>query len=480
MAARLASKRRESRFGAVQESFRSGRNEGIVSEKEELQESALDHRPTLLRDRSFWGIALTQFLGAFNDNVFKQIVLLLALPVAANAMVAGGAPSVNAMQANDDMQGWATFVFSIPFVVFSGFAGYLSDRYSKTPIIVYAKVAEIAIMVLGLVAFYFYGSLGMLGTWTVLFLMATQSAFFGPGKYGVLPELFRPTDLPKANGLILMSTFLAIIFGVTFAGKLMTWLVGEDMSSTDQLWIGSMICIVIAILGTLSSLMIRLTAPAQPNATLTADAFGLNKDIIQLLRTDKPLLSALLVSCVFWMVASIAMPAVNQAGRNMLQLSMEETSLLVGMIAVGIMVGAPLGGYLCRVIPGRTAVTLGLWGIVVSLLLLGFWQGNALWLSASMTRLTLIGLGISAAIYSIPLQVFLQDRPPNELKGRMIATMNQANFLGMMLAGPLYQLFLQIAKWLQFPVSSVFWMIGLMVIPLAIGYRMGGRNPPKD
>jgi acyl-[acyl-carrier-protein]-phospholipid O-acyltransferase/long-chain-fatty-acid--[acyl-carrier-protein] ligase len=180
------------------------------------------------------------------------------------------------------------------------------------------------------------------------------------------------------------------------------------------------------------------------------------------------------------MVASIAMPAVNQAGRNMLQLSMEETSLLVGMIAVGIMVGAPLGGYLCRVIPGQTAVTLGLWGIVVSLLLLGFWQGNALWLSASMTRLTLIGLGISAAIYSIPLQVFLQDRPPNELKGRMIATMNQANFLGMMLAGPLYQLFLQIAKWLQFPVSSVFWMIGLMVIPLAIGYRMGGRNPPKD
>jgi acyl-[acyl-carrier-protein]-phospholipid O-acyltransferase/long-chain-fatty-acid--[acyl-carrier-protein] ligase len=321
--------------------------------------------------------------------------------------------------------------------------------------------------------------MGMVGTWTVLFLMATQSAFFGPGKYGVLPELFRPADLPKANGLILMSTFLAIIFGVTFAGKLMTWLVGEDMSNTDQLWIGSMICIAIAILGTLSSLMIRTTAPAQPNATLTADAFGLNKDIIHLLRTDKPLLSALLVSCVFWMVASIAMPAVNQAGRNMLQLSMEETSLLVGMIAVGIMVGAPLGGYLCRVIPSRTAVTLGLWGIVVSLLLLGFWKGNAMWLSTSMTRLTLVGLGISAAIYSIPLQVFLQDRPPNNLKGRMIATMNQANFLGMMLAGPLYQLFLQIAKWLQFPVSSVFWMIGLMVIPLAIGYRMGGRNSLK-
>ncbi|MCF7963250.1 MAG: MFS transporter, partial [Pirellula sp.] len=339
-----------------------------VSESEptsifELQseETNQDHLPALLKDRSFWGIALTQFLGAFNDNVFKQIVLLLALPVAAGA---------GAMQSSEDMQGWATFVFSLPFVLFSGFAGYLSDRFSKTPIIVYCKVAEIVIMLLGMIAFYYYGSWGWLGTWTVLFLMATQSAFFGPGKYGMLPELFRASDLPKANGLILMSTFLAIIFGVTFAGKLMTWLVGKDMAATDRLWIGSLICIVIAVVGTLTSLMIRKTPIAQPNAKLSADAFGLNNDIIFLLRKDKPLLMALLVSCVFWMVASIAMPAVNRVGVNMLALDMESTSILVGMIAVGIMVGAPLGGFLCRVLRSHRAVTLGLWGIVICLVLL--------------------------------------------------------------------------------------------------------------
>ena len=430
------------------------------------EETNQDHLPALLKDRSFWGIALTQFLGAFNDNVFKQIVLLLALPVAAGA---------GAMQSSEDMQGWATFVFSLPFVLFSGFAGYLSDRFSKTPIIVYCKVAEIVIMLLGMIAFYYYGSWGWLGTWTVLFLMATQSAFFGPGKYGMLPELFRASDLPKANGLILMSTFLAIIFGVTFAGKLMTWLVGKDMAATDRLWIGSLICIVIAVVGTLTSLMIRKTPIAQPNAKLSADAFGLNNDIITLLRKDKPLLMALLVSCVFWMVASIAMPAVNRVGVNMLALDMESTSILVGMIAVGIMIGAPIGGFLCRILPSHRSVTIGLWGIVLCLVLLGFWKGNALFLSVNLTRVVLILLGISAAVYSIPLQVFLQDRPPNQLKGRMIATMNQANFLGMMLAGPLYQLFLQIAKWLNYPVSSVFWMIGIMVVPLAIFYRMGDK-----
>jgi len=82
-------------------------------------------------------------------------------------------------------------------------------------------------------------------------------------------------------------------------------------------------------------------------------------------------------------------------------------------------------------------------------------------------------LGVSAAIYSIPLQVFLQNRPPSELKGRMIATMNQANFLGMMLAGPIYQFFEFVSRSMGWPISSNFWMLGLMVLPMALFYRMG-------
>jgi len=426
----------------------------------------------VLQDRSFWGLAITQFLGAFNDNVYKQLVLLLALPAAAaGAGVAGG------MEASEDLQGWATFVFSLPFVLLSGFAGYLSDLKSKTPIIVASKVAEIVIMFLGILAFLNYGTWGWVGTWTVLFLMATQSTFFGPGKYGILPELFRPSDLPRANGLILMSTFLAIIFGVLIAGRLMDVLVGEDVAANaNRLWIGSLVCVFIAVLGTLSSLMIRRTPPAQPQAQLTADNFGLAKEMIALFRKDNPLLIALLVSCVFWMVASIAMPTVNRVGSGMLKLNLQDTSMLVGMIAVGIMLGAPLGGYLCRVWPNARVVRVGLWGIVISLGMLGMWTAGGLWLGLNATRIALILLGVSAAVYSIPLQVFLQDRPPVELKGRMIATMNQANFLGMMIAGPLYQLFLIFAKTLNWPVSSVFWMIALMVLPIAMFYRMGGPS----
>jgi acyl-[acyl-carrier-protein]-phospholipid O-acyltransferase/long-chain-fatty-acid--[acyl-carrier-protein] ligase len=82
-------------------------------------------------------------------------------------------------------------------------------------------------------------------------------------------------------------------------------------------------------------------------------------------------------------------------------------------------------------------------------------------------------LGIFAAIYAVPLQVFLQSRPPAELKGRMIGTMNQANFIGILLSGPLYQAFEAAASSMGWPISSVFWMLAALVIPLAIFYKLG-------
>src|SRR5881397_614870 len=109
------------------------------------------HHPPLFRDRSFWGMTATQFLGAFNDNLFKQLMLLLAIPVGAAA----------AQKA--DEQGLATMIFSLPFVLFSGFAGWLSDRYSKRTMIVLCKLAEIGIMLLGMLGFLAYGTTGYRG-----------------------------------------------------------------------------------------------------------------------------------------------------------------------------------------------------------------------------------------------------------------------------------------------------------------------------
>ena len=94
--------------------------------------------------------------------------------------------------------------------------------------------------------------------------------------------------------------------------------------------------------------------------------------------------------------------------------------------------------------------------------LLGYWGA----------LLGLITTGLAAAVFIIPLQVFLQKRPPAELKGRMIGTMNFANFVGILMAGPLYQAFLSVASLLGWPVSSVFWMLAILLLPIAFLYQL--------
>jgi acyl-[acyl-carrier-protein]-phospholipid O-acyltransferase/long-chain-fatty-acid--[acyl-carrier-protein] ligase len=111
-------------------------------------------------------------------------------------------------------------IFGIPFLLVTGYAGYLADRYSKRSIIINCKIAEIFIMGAGAVAFTLYtpGHLGFL--YVVLFLMGTHSGFFGPAKYGILPEILRPSICRALNGFILMTTFLSIILGGVVAGVL--------------------------------------------------------------------------------------------------------------------------------------------------------------------------------------------------------------------------------------------------------------------
>ncbi len=412
---------------------------------------------------SFWGLTTTQFLGAFNDNLYKQLVLLLA--------VSGG-----------DVQGWATAVFSLPFVLLSGIAGFLSDKFSKRFIIVCAKFAEIGIMTLGAIAFLSYGLAGSVGTWTVLFLMGTHSTFFGPGKYGVLPELFREKDLPRANGIILMTTFLAIIFGTVVAGAMGDLLLeydANDLPIAQPLWIGSTVGVGLALLGTMAAFMIRKTPSAQPQAVISMDDIGVSHVIRSLLWKDRPLLSALLVSCVFWLVSGIAVPTVNRLGLDQLGVNKFQTSILVAAIAFGIVFGSVVAGLFLKKVAPRQQVTMGLWGIVIALIALGFWKNVpgapnpqppllAYWGTFGI----LFFMGSAAAIYAIPLQVFLQKRPPSEVKGRMIATMNQANFVGILISGPLYQLFEELASRMDWPISSVFWMMMLLVLPLALFFRM--------
>lgn len=434
---------------------------------------------------AFIGFLATQFFGAFNDNLFKQLLLLLAIPTAVVAGAAG-AGDVGAAAEGVDKQGIATVLFGIPFVLFGGLAGYLADRLSKRTIIVTSKIAEIAIMGLGLLAFLATPMIGFTGLWIVLFLMGLQSTFFGPGKYGILPEMLPREQLGRANGLVLMTTFIAIIIGTAVAGPLKDAIVPPDvpqLQAASGLWIGSLVCVGIAIVGTLTSLLIVKLPAAEPDLKLKPENFAIPREILRLLWRDRQLMLALLASCVFWLIAGLTIQSVNSLSKVQLGLSDSWTSLLVALISVGIAIGGVIAGSLTRRISDNFVIQVGMWGTVVfcTLLsitipggqaagdvvaeprhLLGFW--------GCIPALML--LGGAAAFFAIPIQVFIQARPPQELKGRMIAVMNQANFFAIVLSGLVYSVLDRIISAADWPRSYLFAAMALLFLPVAILYRI--------
>ena len=417
----------------------------------------LENVPGLWRDSSFWGLTATQFLGAFNDNLYKQLLLLLFVAV----------PIGNEVK---DLQWIALLMFSLPFILFSGFAGYLSDRCSKPRMILICKVAEIGIMGLGVLAFLAHGKAGLSpwvlgGMASVLFCMGTHSAFFGPGKYGVLPELFRERDLPAANGIVLMSTFLAIIFGSALAGVLMDWWSG-------RLWLAGMICMGIAIFGVLTALIIRRIPASAPESRFEWEVLLIPREIMRLLKTDRLLRHALAASTTFWFVAAIVQPSVNALGISQLQVNNTRTSLLVTVISLGIAAGSALAGAASRGKVNPTVQRIGAWGMVATLMMLALRGGprdHLLGYAGSLVDLIL--LGVFTGMFAVPLQVFLQSRPPQGDKGRMIATQNLLNWIGIFLSAGVYAIVDKSLRAVGWPTNGVFALTALLMLPVAIWYR---------
>ncbi len=445
-----------------------------------------------LTNRSFIGFIVTQLLGAFNDNLFKQLLLLLATPAAiqvAGQELAGAVGGAAGNEPNGgaqgvDLQGVATMVFGIPFVIFGGIAGYLADRFAKHRVIVLCKAAEIVVMAAGLLAFLAAPWIGFYGLWVVLFLMGLHSTFFGPGKYGLLPEMLQPNQLARANGIVLMTTFIAIIMGTSLAGWLKDLIVDPAlpvMVAAQELWLGSLVCIAIAVIGTLTSLLIVPVKPAAPGLPFRKEYLGIPSALVSLLKRDRPLFLALLASCAFWLIAGLTVQAVNSLCKVQLGMSDTRTSVMVALISIGIAIGGVVAGIASRGGDGRSVIVTGMWGVVVWCALLAITiPGKGHLLGWVYTGPVLILLGAAAAFFAIPIQVFLQSRPPDELKGRMIAVMNQANFFAIVASGLLYMVLDKLLITMDWPRSIVFAAMAVLFLPVAMFYRLQSDHPAPD
>lgn len=434
---------------------------GDCMEAETVAPQRTTQPPPLMEDTSFWGMTVTQFLGAFNDNLFKQLILLLCIDIAKQDQT-------------KDYQGWAGVMFAVPFILFSGFAGYLSDRNSKRMIVLLSKVAEIFIMALGLLAFA-SGSLGFL--FAVLFLMGAQSAYFGPAKYGILPELFREDDLPRANGIVLMTTFLAIIFGLSCAGLI------KDVFD-NQMWLASIPCIGIAVIGTLTATMIRQTPIAQPGLKFHVSSLAISGQTCRMILQDREFLGVLFASSMFWMIGGVVYPlAINALGGLQLGLEPTWTGLLAASTGVGIAVGCVIAGRASHGAVRPSLVRTGAFGMVACLGLLAFpgslvstelmqsWPKGTQIVVGCLFGCGLVAIGLFAGFFTVPLQVFLQAKTPESQKGRIIGAMNLVNWIGIALAGVVYQIGNIVLVAFKMPHSAMFGIAALCLLPMAILYR---------
>jgi acyl-[acyl-carrier-protein]-phospholipid O-acyltransferase/long-chain-fatty-acid--[acyl-carrier-protein] ligase len=373
----------------------------------------------LLGNKGFQAFLWTQFLGAFNDNVYKMIVSVGAVELAANQSLGGRYLAL------------AGAVFVLPFLLFAGYAGQIADHFSKTRVLQFTKAFEIVIMVAGIVALH-ARSVNML--LVVLFLLAAQANMFSPAKYGILPEMLEEAQISRANGLLEFSTFAAIILGTSGGAFLFArW-------KNEPLVMGGML-LGIAILGSAVSKFIPRVPASGAREPLHWNPFREVLAGTARILGDRPLWLTVAGQSYFWFIGALFQLTVILLGAEKLHLSSAQTGLLVTALAVGIGFGSIAAGWLSGdhieigLVPCGAAL-LGVCSIGAGMA--HGYSESALWLAAS---------GFAGGLFIVPLNAYLQEAAAPHEKGRILATNSFLNSIGVLLASGLLFLLHDLMHW---------------------------------
>jgi len=388
----------------------------------------------LLANGGFQAFLWTQFLGGFNDNVFKMIVSVAAVSYTA------GDPS-----AGSSFLALTGAVFVLPFLLFAGYAGQLADRFSKTKVLIITKSLEIFTMILTLWAFQ-AASMPLL--LAILFLLAAQANFFSPAKYGILPEILPERDLSRANGLLELTTFAAIVLG----GGLGTLLFEHWKQES---WKMSAFLILLAVAGSLASLGIPKAAPSGNVEPLRWNPFAEITHGFRILTNNRSMWLTVLGISFFWYIGALVQLTLVVFVNETLHGHESQIGLLVSALAVGIGAGSIAAGRI-----SGDAIELGM--VAPAGILMGVF-GVALGMTSSQTpaMVFLALMGFYGGLFIVPLNAYLQDEAAPEEKGRILATNNFANMLGVIAAsGTLWLLHDK----LECPAPVVFLAAGIFTV----------------
>jgi 1-acyl-sn-glycerol-3-phosphate acyltransferase len=380
----------------------------------------------LLRQRRFAPFFWTQFAGAMNDNVFKNALVIL---------VAFGATASGGLDAND-LVNLAGAVFIAPFVLLSATAGQLADKLEKSALIRLIKLAEIAIMAIGLYGFW---RRDLAALFIALALMGVHSTLFGPVKYAILPQHLKTEELVGGNGLVEMGTFVAILIG-TIAGGLVV-----AVQPNGPVLAGAL-CIAIAIAGWIASRAIPLTPAVDPTLRLNWNPLSETARNLRLAQGNRVVWLSMLGISWFWFYGALFLAQFAGFARDTLGGDETVVTFLLAVFSIGI--GA--GSLLCERLSGRK-VEIGLvpfGSIGLTLFALDLWlasrglratapAGLGAFLSApAHWRVTadLLLIGMFGGFYIVPLYALIQSRSEASHRSRIIAANNILNALFMVVS----------------------------------------------
>ncbi|WP_157669261.1 MFS transporter [Chitinibacter sp. GC72] len=390
-----------------------------------------DNQFDLFRQRRFLPLFLTQFLGAFNDNLFKNAFLVL-VTFHGLAMMGMNAQTIVNLSAG---------IFMLPFFLFSALAGQLAEKYDKAVLARWIKALEIWIMLAAGAGFIWHNASLLM---FCLFLMGVHSALFGPLKYSVLPQYLKEQELLGGNGLIEMGTFIAILLG-QIAGTMIVQSGGStDPGSTGEAMI-VFACVGVAIAGYFTSRAMPSAPPTAPDLKINWNIFSETVAIVRHVKQNKTVFNSLLGISWFWFFGAVYLTQFPDFAKSVLHGNADVYTLLMAVFSLGV----GLGSVLCEKLSGRQ-IELGLvpfGSIGLSLFGIDLYFATA---SLLPTQYTLEGfisywahwrvlgdillIGVFGGFFIVPLYALIQTRTEREFTSRAIAANNILNSLFMVIA----------------------------------------------
>lgn len=392
----------------------------------------------LLGQRRFLPFFLTQALGAFNDNVFKN-----ALVVLVTFLTIGLSSEQTYLLTN-----LAAGLFILPFFLFSATSGQLADKFDKSRLAQMIKLLEIAIMAVAYVGFTRHNIPLLM---TLLFMMGLHSTLFGPLKYGILPQLLKPDELVGGNGLVEMGTFLAILLGTLLGAQL----IGIPEDGPRYVAVSA---IILAVLGFVASLYMPKAAPADPQLKINWNPFTETFNNLRLISKNRTVFLSCLGISWFWFFGSIYFTQLPAYAKEVLGGDSSVYTLLLTTFSIGI----GLGSILCEKLSGHKveiglvpfgAIGMTLFGVDLYLawpqaageqsrtLLMFFIQSGA-----QRVLFDLMGIAVFSGFFIVPLFALVQSRCEPTRRSRVIAANNILNALFMVLASVMAVVLLNLVK----------------------------------